>query len=239
VAPPEDEAGAVDGSDTGLDEVVLTAADVPLRPMLAEDILPFLVMVLGACAGSCAVAALWLLLLRASPKIAIWSMIVSFILAQIGFGVYILIGGNGFGILVILLAGFSCLMAVILKRWMPFAMVMLQLTMDVLSRSPLLMDLSMGTLAVQVRSNSPHFIIIFHLGSLDWFWHRVLGLIVVCVGAARVDNRLVCGSVRCAVGRSGSSYGPGVSAVQLVLGRAGGEERRARLRGRGRRGVVL
>ena len=86
-APAEDEAGAVDGSDTGLDDevILLTASDVPLRPMLAEDILPFIVMIIVACIGSCGVAALWLLLLRGFPRVAIWSTAVSFILAQVRF----------------------------------------------------------------------------------------------------------------------------------------------------------
>jgi len=147
-------ADAAGGSGTGLDEEEedreLSIDELPLRSMRSDDVPAFIGMVLGAAAGSCTVVAGWLMLLRFAPRVAVWSSLVSFVLAQILFGVWLLLDSNGFGILVILLAGFSALLCVILRRWLPFALVMIGLAMDILKRNPLLCDISLGTLVVQM-----------------------------------------------------------------------------------------
>ena len=108
-----------------------------------------------------------LLLLRVAPAALVRSTLVSFVLAQLSFGVWLLLGRslslslslslpprarvclcyiclllgrNGFGILLILVAGFSSLLCVILRRWLPFAVAMLSLATDILTRNPLLCD---------------------------------------------------------------------------------------------------
>eukprot|EP01043_Picozoa_sp_COSAG02_P065463 COSAG02_NODE_9886_length_2082_cov_10.451336_1_plen_624_part_10 len=137
------------GSDTGLEEDVLLS-ELPLRNMRTDDIVPFVGMVVGSGVGSCAIATLWLLLLRVAPAAAVWSSLASFVLAQLGFGIWLLLASNGFGIMLILFAGFSSLLCVIMRRWLPFAVTMLSLAMDILKRNPLLCDMGVGTVVAQL-----------------------------------------------------------------------------------------
>lgn len=138
------------GSATGLEEDELSLDELPLREMTSDDVVPFVSMVVGSAAGSCVIATLWLLLLRIAPAAVVWSTLVSFVLAQLAFGVWLLLGGNGFGILVVLVAGFSSLLCVILRRWFPFAVSMLSLAMEILKRNPLLCDVGAGTVLIQM-----------------------------------------------------------------------------------------
>ena len=59
-------------------------------------------------------------------------------------------GRNLFGVLVIVAAGFSVLLGVLLRHWVPLAASMIRLATDILQRNPMLVDVALATLALQL-----------------------------------------------------------------------------------------
>ena len=149
LARPEDElsqegAGSAAGLEEEAEEVV------PLRPFGEGEVLPFVGMIAVSAVGAAGMSALWLMLLRRSPRGVIWGTLGAVVLAQVASGGVMIAGRNLFGVLIIVAAGFSVLLGVLLRHWVPLAASMIRLATDILQRNPMLVDVALATLALQL-----------------------------------------------------------------------------------------
>eukprot|EP01047_Picozoa_sp_COSAG01_P012696 COSAG01_NODE_579_length_15238_cov_10.570183_9_plen_712_part_00 len=125
-----------------------------------EEALPFTHAHVGGLVGVMALsslgglawAALWLALLRRRWFI---ERVVHLtggccIALQLCFGTWLLASSNGFGLLVYLMAGFSYLLFVLLRRWVPFTVAMVGASARVIEAAPGLLVLASGAQLLQL-----------------------------------------------------------------------------------------
>jgi hypothetical protein len=70
--------------------------------------------------------------------------------AQLVFGTVVLASGNGFGLLIYIAAGFTALLLVALKRWIPFTTTMIRAAVLIVRQEKALVGVAACALLLQV-----------------------------------------------------------------------------------------
>lgn len=122
----------------------------PLAALTAEHtptlvILVLLVLLVGGVWGR-----IWMWMLFSYPDRVVHWTLGSAITIQLSLATALLAGGNGFGLLVILSAGFSFLFIVFIRAWIPFATVMIRTATEITREHPAMLRVSMGAALLQL-----------------------------------------------------------------------------------------
>jgi hypothetical protein len=123
VAKAEEEEGGAGGGEGGVSAAAVVKEEGIVKPQLSDVHVASIVTiaVVAAVIGS-VWSVIWLQLLKWPPFMdsVVKATLLSAALFQVIFGMWLLTMKNGFGLLVILSAGFTAMLITIMQAWIPF-----------------------------------------------------------------------------------------------------------------------